>query len=184
MDGLAPVSSMDGLLQLVIKMRWIQQRQMIMVVRYVVNFKRVMRLRGNDINLTELFSNNLRHKDFSLLELREQVRARCASVSCLKGQLPRVTFTTSLTYQPANLLGIKLKVYLMRHNHFYRIFKGSRCEGFHMLDKCLAEVTTAVKNFDGNIENTTAVKNLDDNIENSGATKAEAERFIKHCKEI
>ena len=41
-----------------------------------------------------------------------------------------------------------------------------------MLDKCLAEVTTAVKNFDGNIENTTAVKNLDDNIENSGATKA------------
>ena len=49
------------------------------------DFKRVMRLRGNDINAQlNFFSNNLRHKDFSLLELREQVRARCASVSCLK----------------------------------------------------------------------------------------------------
>ena len=35
----------------------------------------------------------------------------------------------------------------MRHNHFYRIFQGlPDVNGFlDMLDKCLAEVTTAVK---------------------------------------
>ena len=176
MDGLSPVSSMDGLSP-------VSYQNALDPTTTNDNgcqvcsddFKRVMRLRGNDINAQlNFFSNNLRHKDFSLLELREQVRARCASVSCLKEAVTKGDVYNKLNLPTCKSFGDKIKSLPDEAQSFLSYLQGlPDVNGFlDMLDKCLAEVTTAVKNFDGNIENTTAVKNLDDNIENSGATKA------------